>query len=81
VTCRWCAPGPGRAVKEFFALDCTKLRSSVSAKKRVLLSSSRNRIGDRDALHAAIGVMDDAVALRLAGLDCLVQCENGAADP
>src|SRR5260363_217171 len=23
--------------------------------------------------------MDDAVALRLAGLDCLVQCENGAA--
>jgi hypothetical protein len=53
----------------------------VSAKKRVLLSSSRNRIGDRDALHAAIGVMDDAVALRLAGLDCLVQCENGAADP
>lgn len=34
-------------------------------------------IGDRGVLHAAIGVMDQAAALRVPGLDCLVQCRNG----
>ncbi len=34
-------------------------------------------IGDRGVLHAAIGVVDQAAALRLSGLDCSIQCRSG----